>query len=56
MGVLNLPKEKKYQLIDKLLDSYNHYMKLYAICGKLEYKDRADVFMNTLKYYFSTNK
>ncbi|MBP1932915.1 hypothetical protein J2Z37_002926 [Ammoniphilus resinae] len=53
MGAIKLSNVKKSQLIDSLLDSYNHYMQLYKVLGDQKYKDRADIFMNTLKHYFS---
>jgi hypothetical protein len=56
MGALKLSEERRYQLIDKLLDSYNHNMQLYHIYGENQYKERADIFMETLKYYFSNDQ
>jgi len=53
VGAIKLSNAKKSQLIDSLLDSYNHYMQLYKVLGDQKYKERADIFMNTLKHYFS---
>jgi hypothetical protein len=54
MNYLNLSEPLKYKLVDELLDCYNHYLKLYQALGDPRYKERADKFMNTLKYHFSS--
>lgn len=51
--MLNIKDQTKYALIDSLLDSYNENMCLYRLFGDLCYKERADYFLDTLRFYFS---
>jgi hemerythrin-like domain-containing protein len=54
MEQLTLEETTRYQVIDALLDQYNHFMRLYQCTGNRDYLDQAKVFISTLKRHFST--